>query len=351
MTGAAASGVSEVGQSASVAVVLPPSATPDTRLAQTQSAAAVGLTATAQAGHDAQSTLAAVANAANITATAYMYNIVGTREAATQQSMSATQTALPPMQTQDTWSTQTRATQTQDAITQGMIDKAATRVAEQADAYEVRKNAIWHEDVRQWIYTAGAALVVLLVVAGVYGLFEMGRLYIKAQADGVKAVDRAQADAARTRAEADAAMIYANIERQKERAIEDARERARKRELDELAARNVGADRVEVVDEPDFDRVEDFGATVLEFLVEASKINGWTSDTIPTADELGGNGTRGRVVKALTAKGLIDSKPGPRGYTRLKGEYGTLYELRKAIESGREVFYSPALSDELPVAA
>lgn len=351
MAGLAASGVSQAGSVASGAVAGPPSATPDTRLAVEAARLSIAMTATAQAGRDSQSTLAAVANAANITATAYMYGIAGTREAATQQAMGATQTALPPMQTQDAWSTSVRGTETQSAITQGMIDDAATRVAAEADSYTVRQNAIEHENWRQWIYTGGALVIVLLMVAGVYGLFEMGRLFIQAQADGVKAVDRADAQARLIKANAEAERIYAEI-----------RVRARERELRELAARNVPQERTEVVEDEapdliDYEAIDALNQSVVEFIEWCAKAHPqkWQGTTIPTEEQLTaiglkGGGTRGRITKLLKAAGHIKAEQG-RGKTTDLTTFGTLEELHRAFAQGRARVYATALPVELPTAA
>lgn len=337
---AACSPVAEASQSSAPAPVLTaipsliaPSATPDTRLAELQAAASIGLTATAQAGIDAQSTLSAVANAADVTATAVMYRAVETQWAATESAMHATQTQEP-----------ISARETQDAKTQGMIDAAATRIAGQADAYTVRRNAIEHENWRQWIFTGAVALLGCVVVGGAYVLVEAGRKLIEAKAEGVNATERARARADDLKAQTDREIALGRLALEREKALEATRAAAWERERIERGALSENAQAADAVDDDDLAEYAPEARPVVKFLIQASEKapDGWRSATIPTARYWGGNGTRSRGVELLRRHGLVDAERGEGGETRLVG-YRSLWELKHALRVGALQLDPPTL--------
>lgn len=318
------------------ATVVPPTASPmptaDMSLAMTQGALSAAMTQTEQAGIASQRTLAAVADAAAITATSVVYRAVETQVEATAQAMRATQTQEP-----------ISARETQDARTQGMIDAAATRVAGEADAFAVRQNAKQHEDWRQWIYTGAAGILACVIVGGAYYGFVGLRGVVDAQAEGVKAEDRARARAIEIKAEAEAAKVYAEIERQKENDRLAQRLNAQYAERVSRLEAQTGGTTGRGALAPDITGADvgEYNQRILTFLGRSAELadDGWDSETIPPQSAWGGNGTRSRGIALLKRHGLVEPSEGADGSTPMRG-WDSLGDLARAI-TGRRVSFIP----------
>jgi len=324
------------GQPATVAPTASPMPTADMSLAMTQVALSAAMTQTEQAGIASRSTLAAVADAAAITATSVVYRAVETQVEATAQAMRATQTQEP-----------ISARETQSAETQAMIDAAATRVAGEADAFEIRQNAINQEKNRQFIWTVGAVVIVIAILAGIVVVFAASARFVdkqaEAQAEGHKAEERSKGRALEIKAEAEAARVYADIERQRENDRLAQRLNAQYAErVSRLEAQTGGTTgRGALAPDSTGADVGEYNQRILTFLGRSAELadDGWDSETIPPQSAWGGNGTRSRGIALLKRHGLVEPSEGADGSTPIKG-WESLGDLARAI-TGRRVSFIP----------